>query len=159
MKSFREACGEWYESRFGVGLDPNSEVLTLIGSKEGIAHIPLAFVNPGDYVLVPDPAYPVYEVATYFADGKVHFIPLLEENGFLPVLEDIPSDIAKASKIIFVNYPNNPTAACADINFYNKLVEFAQNHDVIVCSDNAYSEMYFDGVPPLSFLNALGIRL
>ena len=158
MMTFREACAEWYENRFKVSLDPNSEALTLIGSKEGIAHIPLAFVNPGDYVLIPDPGYPVYEAATYFADGKVHFMPLKEENGFLPLLEDIPSEIAKASKIIFVNYPNNPTAACADLNFYNKLVEFAQSYDVIVCSDNAYSEMFFDGVPPLSFLNADGAK-
>ena len=158
MPSYRKAVADWYGSRFGVSLDPASEVISLIGSKEGIAHIPLAFVDPGDYVLVPDPAYPVYEIGTYFADGKAHFMPLIAENDFLPDLGAIPSDVAKNTKLMFINYPNNPTAACAEVDFYNELVEFARSYDIIVCSDNAYSEMAFDGYEPISFLNAEGAK-
>ncbi len=158
MESFRKACADWYEERFGVSLDPKSEVLSLIGSKEGIAHISLAFVNPGDYTLVPDPAYPVYEIGTYFADGQVHFMPLIAEKGFLPNLSDIPSDVARKAKLMFLNYPNNPTAACAEVSFYDEVVEFARANEVIVCSDIAYSEMAFDGYRPLSFLNAEGAK-
>ena len=158
MPSYRKAVADWYGSRFGVSLDPASEVISLIGSKEGIAHIPLAFVDPGDTVLVPDPAYPVYEIGTYFADGKVHFMPLTAENDFLPDLGAIPTDVAKNTKLMFINYPNNPTAACAEVDFYNELVEFARSYDIIVCSDNAYSEMAFDGYEPISFLNAEGAK-
>lgn len=158
MRSFRKACADWYRKRFGVALDADTEVLSLIGSKEGIAHVSLAFVNPGDHALVPDPAYPVYEIGTYFADGLVHFMPLKEENGFLPEFADIPSDVAKSAKLMFLNYPNNPTAACAEVDFYEKAVEFAKANNIIVCSDNAYSEMSFDGYNPVSFLNAEGAR-
>ncbi|MDA1000785.1 MAG: LL-diaminopimelate aminotransferase [bacterium] len=158
MPAFRQACADWYKKRFGVELNAADEVLSLIGSKEGIAHITLAFVNPGDYVLVPDPAYPVYEIGTLFADGKVHFMPLEAERKFLPDLSAIPADIAKRAKIVFVNYPNNPTAACAEVGFYDELVEFARSYDIIVCSDNAYSEMAFDGYRPPSFLNAEGAK-
>ncbi|MDP7167525.1 MAG: LL-diaminopimelate aminotransferase [Nitrospinota bacterium] len=158
MGSFRQACARWYEKRFGVSLDHGSEVLSLIGSKEGIAHIPLAFINPGDYVLVPDPAYPVYEIGTYFADGQVHFMPLEEKRGFLPDLGAIPSEVTKKSKLMFLNYPNNPTSACAEVDFYNEVVEFAVSHGIIVCSDIAYSEMAFDGYRPVSFLNAKGAK-
>ncbi len=158
MPSYRKACADWYQSRFGVSLDPGAEVVSLIGSKEGIAHMPLAFVDPGDYALVPDPAYPVYEIGTYFADGKVHFMPLTSENGFLPDLGAIPSEVARSSKLLFVNYPNNPTAACAEVGFYDELVEFARSYDIIVCSDNAYSEMSFDGYEPISFLSADGAK-
>ncbi|MBI3128118.1 MAG: LL-diaminopimelate aminotransferase [Candidatus Tectomicrobia bacterium] len=158
MLSFRKGCADWYGKRFGVQLDPRTEVLSLIGSKEGIAHISLAFTNPGDYALVPDPAYPVYEIGTYFADGRPHFMPLREERGFLPDLGAVPTDVAKKAKLIFINYPNNPTAACAEVGFYREVVEFAKSHDLIVCSDNAYSEMSFDGYEPMSFLNAEGAK-
>ncbi len=158
MASFRKSCAEWYGKRFGVSLDPASEVLSLIGSKEGIAHISLAFINPGDHALVPDPAYPVYEIGTYFADGKVHFMPLAQERGFLPDLGAIPSEVAKNAKLMYLNYPNNPTSACAEVDFYNEVVEFARSHGIIVCSDNAYSEMAFDGYRPPSFLNAEGAK-
>ncbi len=158
MPAFRKACADWYAKRFGVALDPGAEVLSLIGSKEGIAHIPLAFVNPGDYTLVPEPAYPVYEIGTYFADGQPHFLPLREENDFLPDLSAVPAEIAKKARLMFINYPNNPTAACAEVDFYNEVVEFARSHDIIVCSDIAYSEMAFDGFRPVSFLNAKGAK-
>ena len=158
MLSFRKGCADWYGKRFGVALDPRTEVLSLIGSKEGIAHISLAFTNPGDYALVPDPAYPVYEIGTYFADGKPHFMPLKEERGFLPDLGAVPTDVAKKAKLIFINYPNNPTAACAEVGFYREVVEFAKSHGLIVCSDNAYSEMSFDGYRPASFLSAEGAK-
>ena len=158
MLSFRTACADWYEKRFGVGLDAASEVLSLIGSKEGIAHISLAFINPGDYALIPDPAYPVYEIGTYFADGQVHFMPLTLEGDFLPDLGAIPTEVAKKTKLLYLNYPNNPTSACADVGFYNEVVEFAKSHDIIVCSDIAYSEMAFDDYKPVSFLNAEGAK-
>ena len=158
MEIFRKACADWYEGRFGVNLNPGTEVLSLIGSKEGIAHIPLAFINPGDYSLVPDPAYPVYEIGTYLADGQVHFMPLAEERGFLPNLGDIPSEVAKSTKLLFLNYPNNPTSACAEVGFYNEVVEFARSYGIIVCSDIAYSEIAFDGYRPVSFLNAEGAK-
>ena len=158
MLSFRKACADWYGKRFGVGLEASSEVLSLIGSKEGIAHISLAFINPGDYALIPDPAYPVYEIGTYFADGQAHFMPLTLENDFLPDLGAIPTEVAKKTKLLYVNYPNNPTSACADVGFYNEVVEFAKSHDIIVCSDIAYSEMAFDCYKPVSFLNAEGAK-
>ena len=159
MPSYRKAVADWYGSRFGVALDPASEVISLIGSKEGIAHIPLAFVDPGDHVLVPDPAYPVYEIGTYFADGKVHFMPLgCGRTISFPIWARFPPTCAKNAKLMFINYPNNPTAACAEVDFYNELVEFARSHDIIVCSDNAYSEMAFDGYEPISFLNAEGAK-
>ena len=113
LLSFRTAVANWYRGRFGVTLDPQTEVLTLIGSKEGTAHMPLAFVNPGDVVLVPDPGYPVYAAGTWFADGDVHFMPLRRANGFLPDLDAIPADVAKRAKLMYLNYPNNPTAAVA----------------------------------------------
>ncbi|MBI2179089.1 MAG: LL-diaminopimelate aminotransferase [Candidatus Tectomicrobia bacterium] len=158
LLSFRKGCADWYGWRFGVALDPRTEVLSLIGSKEGIAHISLAFTNPGDYALVPDPAYPVYEIGTYFAGGKPHFMPLKEERGFLPDLGAVPADVAKKARLIFINYPNNPTAACAEAGFYREVVEFARSHDLIVCSDNAYSEMSFDGYQPASFLSVPGAK-
>ncbi|MEE9274941.1 MAG: LL-diaminopimelate aminotransferase, partial [bacterium] len=158
MPSFQKACADWYGKRFGVELEPSTEVLSLIGSKEGIAHIPLAFVDPGEYVLVPEPSYPVYEIGALFAGGKVHFMPLNEERGYLPDLSAVPTEVAQKAKLIWVNYPSNPTAACAEVDFYNELVEFARSHNIIVCSDIAYSEMAFDGYRPVSFLNAEGAK-
>ncbi len=156
MIEFRTAVARWFERRFGVLLDPKTEVLTLIGSKEGIAHIPLAFVNPGDYVLIPSPGYPVYRVATLFAGGIPYVMPLLKENGFLPKLSEIPGEIAERSKLLFINYPNNPTSAIAERPFFEEVVAFAKKYEVIVCHDAAYSELAFDGYRPLSFLEIEG---
>ncbi|MCF6290713.1 MAG: LL-diaminopimelate aminotransferase [Desulfobacterales bacterium] len=156
MNSFREAVARWYRKRAGVELDPIKEVVSLIGSKEGIAHLPLAFVNPGDLVLVPSPAYPVYAIAAMFANGIPHEMPLLKENDFLPDLDAIPAEVSAKAKLMFLNYPNNPTAATATIGFFEKVVAFARRHNIIVCHDYAYSEMSFDGYVPPSFLEAEG---
>jgi LL-diaminopimelate aminotransferase len=156
MFSYREAVADWYKARFGVELNPKREVLALIGSKEGIAHIPEAFVNPGDYVLVPDPGYPVYKTSTLFAEGKTWQMPLMEKNAFLPDFSAIPSDICKKSKLMFLNYPNNPTGAVASLSFFEEAVDFAKENDIIVVHDNAYSEISFDGYRAPSFLEAKG---
>jgi LL-diaminopimelate aminotransferase len=156
MDAYRSAVAGWYRKRFGVSLDAGKEVVALVGSKDGVAHIPEAFVNPGDYVLVPSPGYPVYRTGTLFAEGNVHELPLLQKNGFLPVLADIPKSIAKAAKILYINYPNNPTAAVAPPGFYKEVVDFAQENDIIVVSDNAYSEIAFDGYTAPSFLETKG---
>ncbi len=156
MNEFRDAVAAWYRRRFSVNLDPETEVTALMGSKDGIAHIPEAFVNPGEYVLVPDPGYPVYRTSTLFAEGKVHEIPLLAENGFLPDLSAIPPQVVKKAKILFLNYPNNPTAATAPAEFFDEVVDFACEHDIVVVHDNAYSEVAFDGYRAPSFLSAHG---
>jgi LL-diaminopimelate aminotransferase len=158
MIEFRRAAAQWFEKRFGVTFDPQTEVLALIGSKEGIAHIPLAFVNPGDYVLVPSPGYPVYRVATLFAGGTPYFLPLRKENGFLPNLSEIPESVAKKAKLLFINYPNNPTSAIAEKPFFEEVVAFARRHQIIVCHDAAYSEVAFDGYRPLSFFEIEGAK-
>ena len=152
MIEFRTAVAKWYERRFRVKLNPKTEVLSLIGSKEGIAHIPLAFVNPGDYVLVPSPGYPVFRVSTLFAGGTPYFLPLRKENGFLPNLSEIPKGVAEKAKLLFINYPNNPTSAVAERPFFEEVVAFAERYQIIVCHDAAYSEIAFDGYQPLSFL-------
>ncbi len=158
MIEFRRAVAQWYERRFGVHLDPETEVLSLIGSKEGIAHIPLAFVDPGDYVLVPSPGYPVYNVSTLFAGGIPYALPLRKERGFLPDLSQVPPTVAEKAKLLFINYPNNPTAAVAERPFYEEVIAFANRYGVIVCHDAAYSEMAFDGFRPLSFLEVKGAK-
>ena len=158
MIEFRKAVSRWYGRRFGVELNPETEVLSLIGSKEGIAHIPLAFVNPGDYALVPDPAYPVYRVATLFAGGVPHFLPLRKETGFLPNLSEIPKAVAEKAKLLFLNYPNNPTSAIAGKSFFEEVVAFAKRHQIIVCHDAAYSELAFDGFRPPSFMEVEGAK-
>ncbi|MDG6257295.1 MAG: LL-diaminopimelate aminotransferase [Methanomicrobiaceae archaeon] len=158
MLPYRQAVADWYASRFGVSLDPVSEVLALIGSKEGIAHIPEAFVNPGDYVLATDPGYPVYKTSTLFAEGNVHEMPLREEHDFLPVFDEIPAAVLERAKLMFLGYPNNPTGAVAPRSFFEEVVGFAREHDVIVVHDNAYSEIAFDGYRPLSFLEVDGAR-
>jgi LL-diaminopimelate aminotransferase len=156
--TFREAAAAWYQQRFGVTLDPEKEVLSLIGSKEGIGHIPLAFINPGDVVLVPDPAYPVYHAGTIFAGGESYSMPLLKTNGFLPDLAAIPRAIVKRAKMMFLNYPNNPTAAVAPKEFFQQAVAFAHEHNIILCHDAAYTEMAFDGYKPLSLLSIDGAK-
>ncbi len=158
LRSLRKEMVDWYKSRFNVKLDPDSEVLPLLGSKEGIAHIPLAFINPGDVVLVPDPGYPPYTSGTLFAGGKVHPMPLLKKNGFLPDLDAIDAEVAKKCKLMHINYPNNPTGAVCDKAFYKKVVTFAKKYDIIVCSDAAYTELSFEGYNPVSFLEAPGAK-
>jgi LL-diaminopimelate aminotransferase len=158
MIEFRTAAAQWFERRFGVKSDPKTEVLALIGSKEGIAHIPLAFVNPGDYVLVPSPGYPVYRVSTLFAGGLPYFLPLRKENNFLPNLSKIPEEVAKKAKLLFINYPNNPTSAIAERPFFEEAVAFAHRYQIIVCHDAAYSEVAFDGYRPLSFFEMEGAK-
>ncbi|MBW2265776.1 MAG: LL-diaminopimelate aminotransferase [Deltaproteobacteria bacterium] len=158
MVDFNAAVAEWYRGRFNVSLDIDSEVVTLIGSKEGIAHIPLALINPGDIALVASPGYPVYHIGTQFAGGEPYFIDLLKENSFLPDLESIPSEVVKRAKMMFINYPNNPTAAVATKEFFDSVVAFADKHDIIVCHDAAYSEMSYDGFKPMSFLEVDGAK-
>jgi LL-diaminopimelate aminotransferase len=156
--TFRTAVADWYKRTFNVDLDPRNEVLTLIGSKEGIAHAPLAFINPGDVALIPDPAYPVYRTATIFAGGEPVIMPLLKENKFLPDLEAIPSEVARRAKIMFLNYPNNPIGATADRSFFRELVDFAREYNIIVMHDNPYSEIYYDGQRSLSLLEIDGAK-
>jgi LL-diaminopimelate aminotransferase len=151
MLSFREAVSEWYAKK-GIVVDPAREASALIGSKEGIAHLPLAFINRGDKVLVPDPAYPVYRIATIMADGKPISMPLTADNGFLPNIDKAVTD----AKLLFINYPNNPTAAVADSNFFRAIVDYASDNDVIVCHDAAYLELTYDGYTAPSFLSVPG---
>lgn len=155
---FRGSVAKWYKRRFNVDLDPIKEVVTLIGSKEGIAHFPLAFINPGDIALIPTPAYPVYHVATMFCGGKSHFMPLVKENKFLPDLNAIPEDVARKAKIMFINYPNNPTGAVAERDFFEKVVAYAKKYNIIVAHDAAYTEMGMNGYVPMSFLEVPGAK-
>jgi LL-diaminopimelate aminotransferase len=152
--AFREAVARHYKKRFGVDLDPETEIVALIGSKEGIAHIFFALVNEGDFTLVPDPQYPVYELATALTGGVPYSMPLTKENGFYPDLSIIPREVIRRTKILFVNYPNNPTGAVADLSLYQQLVDFGIKHDIVVCNDNAYSEFTFDGTKAPSLLQA-----
>ncbi len=158
MKAYREAVAQWYKRRFDIDLNPDSEVIALIGSKEGVAHFPLAFVNPGDVVLCPDPAYPVYKIGTIFAGGTPYMMPLKEENDFLPDIGSIPQDVVERAKIIWVNYPNNPTSADATEDFYKDLIKWAKKHNIIVASDNAYSEIYMGERKPISILQIDGAK-
>lgn len=158
MFSFRKAVSDWYGKRFQVALNAQTEVVSLIGSKEGIGHIPLAFVNPGDTVLIPSPGYPVYHIGTMFAGGESHFMPLLETNGFLPDFSIIPESILKKTKMMFINYPNNPTSASAQRSFFEEAVRIALKYNIIVCHDAAYSEVYYDNKKPMSFLEVEGAK-
>ena len=157
MLSYRAAVASWYKKRFHVKLDPKTEVLSLIGSKEGIGHIPLAFVNPGDIVLVPSPGYPVYPIGTLFAGGKSYFMPLKEENDFLPDLDIIPTKVFRKTKLIFLNYPNNPTSAIAPREFFKEVIRTALKYNIIVCHDASYTEIYY-GKKPLSFMQIPGAK-
>lgn len=156
--SFRKAAANWYKKRFNVNLDPKSEVCTLIGSKEGLGHIFLAFVDPGDITLVPDPAYPVYKIGTMLAGGEPYFLPLIAENKFIPDLDNIPKNILKKAKLLFINYPNNPTGAVAGKDFFEKCVKFAKKNNLLLVSDLAYSEMAYDGFRPGSVLEIPGAK-
>ncbi|MCZ6697631.1 MAG: LL-diaminopimelate aminotransferase [Planctomycetota bacterium] len=154
---FKSTAADWFARRFGVKVDPDREVLTLIGTKEGLGHLPLAVVNPGDRTLVPQPGYPVYQSASIFAGGRPHIMPLTEENRFVPDLDAIPEGILKETSLLFVNYPNNPTGAVADLAFYERCVALARRYDFVICSDAAYCEMSFeDGDRPHSVLEVPG---
>ncbi|MCH8061777.1 MAG: LL-diaminopimelate aminotransferase [Chloroflexi bacterium] len=156
LPEFRKAAADWYQRRFGISVDPDKEVLPLIGAKEGIGHMALCFIEPGDIALVPDPGYPVYSVGTWFAGGECHWMPLLEENGWQPDLEAIPDEVADKARVMWLNYPNNPTGATAELDFFDKVIDFAKAHDIAIMHDASYSEVAFDGYRPASFLQAKG---
>ena len=158
LTELRQAVAGWYRKRFGVSLDADREVLLLIGAKEGIAHIALCFIDSGDIALVTDPAYPVYSASTRLAGGEPYYMPLTEENNFTPDLDAIPPHILKRAKLLWINYPNNPTGAVADLDFFNRVVKVAQQHDLAICHDAAYSEVAFDGYQPVSFMQADGAK-
>jgi len=158
MLSYREAVADWYKRRFDVDLDPKDEVLSLIGSKEGIAHIYLAFVQPGDISLVPSPAYPVYNIGTILADGTAFVMPILKKNGFIPDLDAIPQEALNKAKIMFLNYPNNPTGATTTIEFLRKAVQLAKKYNIALCHDCAYSELAYDGYVAPSILQVEGAK-
>jgi len=158
MLSFREAVADYYNKRFKVSLDAKTEVVTLIGSKEGIAHISWCYLNPGDVSLVPDPGYPVYGIGSLLAGAEPYIMPLKAENGFLPDLTAIPEEVAHKAKIMFINYPNNPTGAVADEQFYLDVIAFAKKYDILVCHDAAYQDLAFDGYKPPSFLEFPGAK-
>lgn len=150
--AYREACADWMRDRFGVTLDPKTEVLALIGSKEGIAHLHTAFVNPGDYVLAPSIGYPVYSGGATLQSANTYFMPMTAENGFLADFEQVPEDILKRAKIMFLGYPNNPTGAIATEEYFDKAIDFCIRHDLLLAHDNAYCEIGFDGYRAPSIL-------
>jgi len=158
LPALRQAIAGWYERRFGIKLDPEKEVAPLIGSKEGIAHIAFCLLDPGDIALVPDPGYPVYSFGTILAGARPYFMALNEKNGYLPELERVPQSIMEKAKVLWLNYPNNPTGAVASLEFFERVVEFAKRYNLCVCHDGPYSEVAFDGYKPASFLQADGAR-
>jgi len=152
IPALRQAMADYYHKRFGVELDPDTQVLPLIGSKEGIAHVPTAFVNPGEIVLVPDPGYPAYRMGVMLAEGKTYPLPLLAENAYLPDLEAIPQDVLKQAAVLWLNYPNNPTGAVAPLNFFEHAIDFAHRHNLLVCHDVPYADVTYDGYVAPSML-------
>ena len=158
LPEFREGVADWYLRRFGVKLDSEKEVISLIGAKEGIGHVAFCFLDAGDVALVPDPGYPVYAMGTLFAGGESYMLPLTKENDWLPNLDAIPDDVADKAKLLWLNYPNNPTGAVADLEYYRKAIEFAQKHDIAVMHDACYTEVAYDGYRPPSFLEAEGAK-
>jgi len=158
MLALRNEVARWYGERYGVSLDPASEVLGLIGSKEGCHHFVLARINPGDVVLMTDPGYPAYRASILMGGGEPYTMPITTANGYLPVFEDIPASVLKQARGMFLNYPNNPTGACATPAFFERVVAFAKANDIAVCHDNPYSEMVFDGQRRLSFLMVPGAK-
>ena len=158
MLALRGEIARWYGERYGVELNPEKEILGLIGSKEGCHHFVLARVNPGDIVLMTDPGYPAYRASILMGEGVPCNVPILAQNDYLPALEDIPSETAKKATAMFLNYPNNPTGACATLEFLNKLVAFAREYDIAVCYDNPYGEIVFAGQERISFLQAPGAK-
>ena len=158
LPEFRQAVAEWYRRRFGIGLDPATEAINLIGAKEGIGHAALCFIDPGDVALVPDPAYPVYSIGTMFAGGESHYVPLFEKNDWLVDFTDIPSDAAKKAKVIWLNYPNNPTGAVAPVEFFREAVDFARQFDLYLLHDACYTEVTYDDYVAPSILQVEGAR-
>ncbi|MFI5273006.1 MAG: LL-diaminopimelate aminotransferase [Ktedonobacterales bacterium] len=158
MPELRAAIAAWFERRFGVALDARREVLPLIGSKEGLAHLPLAVMNPGDVALLPDPYYPVYATAVALVGAESVLLPLRPEHGWLPDLAAIPADALARAKTLWLNYPNNPTGAVAPLAFYEEAVAFAQRHDLLIVSDMAYAEVAYDGYRPPSILQVAGAK-
>lgn len=156
LPAFREAVASWYQQRFGVTPDPESEVLGLMGSQEGLAHITQAVTDPGDLVLVPDPGYPIYTAGPVLAGAEIYPVPIRAENGFLPDLEALPDQVKQRAKLLILNYPSNPVAAVVQPGFFAKVVGFARRHDVTILHDAAYSELTFDGYRPPSFLETPG---
>jgi len=157
-KRYREACAEWMNRRFGVSLDPDTEVLALIGSKEGIAHVFIAYVDPGDVTLVPGSGYPVYHTGGILVGGESWFMPMTEENDFLADFESCPPEVLKRAKMMFISYPNNPTSAIATPEYFDRAIAFAKEHDLLLIHDNAYSEIGFDGYKPISILERPGAK-
>ncbi|MCZ6865932.1 MAG: LL-diaminopimelate aminotransferase [Chloroflexi bacterium] len=159
LPEVRRAIAAWYKDRFGVShLNPDTEVLPLIGAKEGIGHVAFCFLDPGDIALVPDPAYPVYSVGTMFAGAESYTMPLVEKNGWLPDLDAIPHEVARDAKVMWLNYPNNPTGAVADGDYYRKAIAFAREYDIALLHDAAYSEVVYDGYKALSFMEMEGAK-
>jgi LL-diaminopimelate aminotransferase len=158
LPEFRRAVADWYHERFGVILDPEKEVVSLIGAKEGIAHVALCLIDEGDIALIPDPGYPVYAIGTALCGGKPYYMPLNEKNHFLPDLDSIPKDILKKAKVLWLNYPNNPTGAVATVDYFNKAVDFAKKNNLVICHDGPYTEVAFNGYKPISFLQAKDAR-
>jgi LL-diaminopimelate aminotransferase len=158
LTEFNEAVSYFYKERYSVNLDANTEVLQLMGSQDGLAHLAMAIINQGDYVLVPDPGYPIYEASVTIAGGEIFPMPLLEENNFLPKLEDIPLDVLQKTKMMIISYPGNPVTALADHSFFEEVVQFAKLHNILVVHDFAYSELIYDGNPKISFLSVPGAK-
>jgi LL-diaminopimelate aminotransferase len=159
MPKFRKTVADWFYRRFGVKLDPETEVLALVGSKEGVGHLCMAILNPNDLAIIPDPGYPVYYNGVILANGRVYQMPILEQNEYLPELEKIPTKILREAKIMFLNYPNNPTGAVIkDISFFKEVIKFAKKYNIIIVHDNAYSELTFDGYTAPSFLEIEGAK-
>jgi LL-diaminopimelate aminotransferase len=158
MFAFREAVAGWYKERYGVTLNPADEILGLIGSKEGCHHFIFACTNPGDIVLMTDPGYPAYRASILMGNCEPYHMPMLPENEYFPIFEDIPADIVKRAKAMFLNYPNNPTGACGSRDFFKKAVAFAKKNDIAICYDNPYSEVVFEGQERLSFLCVDGAK-
>ncbi len=154
----RQSISDWYKKRFDVTLDSNTEVLPLIGSKEGLGHISFCLLDAGDIALVPDPAYPVYAISTKLAGGEPYYMPLTEQNNFLPELKTIPQEILKRSKVLWLDYPNNPTGAVAEIDFFDRAIEFAKQNNLVICHDGPYTEVAYDGYKPISFMQAAGAK-
>ncbi|CAG7613737.1 LL-diaminopimelate aminotransferase [Paenibacillus solanacearum] len=156
--AFRETVAKWYKHRFGVELNPETEIVTLMGSQDGLAHLAMSVTDPGDTVMVPDPGYPIYSASLVLAGVTPYYLPLREENGFLPDLDSIPPDVAAKAKFMLLNYPSNPLSAVATLDFFERVVDYAEKHDLLIVHDLAYSEMAFDGFRPPSILEVEGAK-
>lgn len=157
-KDFRSAIAGYYDRYYNASIDPEEEICVLIGSKEGIAHFPFAFLNPGEYALIPEPGYPVYHIGTFLAGGQSYFMPLRQSNGFLPDLGAIPSSVREKAKLLYLNYPNNPTSCCAPEEFLLEAIQFCKDHHIILLYDAAYAEIFYEGKRPISFLSLPGAK-